>query len=202
MNDNEIILRFNTKGMIKPERMKFILKMLVDDCAINKSDTAGFDIKNHNEFRFKNNQKMNIDFYENGEYSISLNIDKNIDQNDFGFIVKLMENLTKAYLKSISIDGYKILFKNIFMGISLNVAYAFLLAKKDIGDTAGLILMIAMSLFNYIIFSNMISNLYERRKNTRKYMESAFEELRRFVDIAERDIVMELKKDLKNGNKQ
>lgn len=213
MNEEGIKLNFNTKGMIDSHRMKMILKKLVDNCAINKSnDNLGFDIKNHNEFTFKNNQKLNIDFYYNGEFSIILRINENIDGHDFEFMVKLMENMISLYLKTMSSDSFKFLLKGMFMGLTINIGHALLLAKKDIGNTTSIILMIIVSIFNFKLMSSMISMLNERRKNTKDFMDSSFNELRRFVDIAERDIISKLnekedelrkrQKDIENDNKQ
>lgn len=72
--------------------------------------------------------------------------------------------------------------------------------------------MIIVSIFNFKLISSMISMLNERRKNTKDFMDSSFNELRRFVDIAERDIISKLnekedelrkhQKDIENDNKQ
>ena len=136
MNNEGIKLNFNTKGMIGSYRMKMVLKKIVDNCIINKgNNNSGFDIKNHNEFTFKNNQKLNIDFYDNGEFSIILRIDENIDNSDLEFMVRLIENMIELYLKTMSSDSFKFLLKDMFMGLTINIGHALLLAKKDIGNT-------------------------------------------------------------------
>lgn len=193
MNEEGIKLNFNTKGMIDSYRMKMVLKKLIDNCVINKSNNSLiFDIKSHNEFTFKNNKKLNIDFYDNGEFSIILRIDENIDGHDFEFMIKLMENMISLYLKTMSFDSFKFLLKGMFMGLTINIGHAILLAKKDIGSTMSIILMIIVSIFNFKLISSMISMLHERRKNTKDFMDSSFNELKRFVDIAERDIISKL----------
>lgn len=213
MNEEGIKLNFNTKGMIDSYRMKMVLKKLVDNCVINKNDNSSiFDIRNHNEFTFKNNQKLNIDFYDNGEFSIVLRIDENIDGRDLEFMVKLMENMIELYLKTMSSDSLKFLFKYVFMGLTVNIAHTLLLAKKDIGDIMSIILMIIISIFNFKLMSGLVSTLYERRNNTKDFMNSSFSELERFVDFAKRDIISKLnekedklrkhQKDIENDNKQ
>lgn len=213
MNEEGIKLNFNTKGIIDSYRMKMVLKKLVDNCAINKgNNNSGFDIKNHNEFTFKNNQKLNIDFYDNGEFSIILHIDENIDNSDLEFMVRLIENMIELYLKTISSDSLKFLFRDMFMALTINAGHALLLVKKDLGNIMQFVLMIVVSIFNFKLMSNMASMLYERRENIKNFMNSSFDELKRFVDIAERDIISKLnekenelrkrQKDIENDNKQ
>lgn len=213
MNNEGIKLNFNTKGMIDSYRMKMVLKKLVDNCAINKgNNNSGFDIKNHNEFTFKNNQKLNIDFYDNGEFSIILHIDENIDNSDLEFMVRLIENMIELYLKTMSSDSLKFLFRDMFMALTINAGHALLLVKKDLGNIMQFVLMIVVSIFNFKLMSNMASMLYERRENIKNFMNSSFDELKRFVDIAERDIISKLnekenelrkrQKDIENDNKQ